>query len=60
VPPLPIPGGGDRIVPIDNRARLAIGLLRKDELKVCPGFAHGMATVKAGTINADELAFIKA
>lgn len=60
VPTLLMHGDDDQIVPIDNSARLSIGLLRKGELKVYPGFAHGMATVNAATINADLLAFIKA
>lgn len=60
VPTLIMHGDDDQIVPIDNSARLAIDLLSKGELKIYPGFSHGMATVNADTINADLLAFIEA
>ncbi|MGF1626295.1 MAG: alpha/beta fold hydrolase [Alphaproteobacteria bacterium] len=60
VPTLVMHGDDDQIVPIDNSARLAVKLLKKGELKIYPGFSHGMATVNAETINADLLAFINA
>ncbi len=59
VPTLVMHGDDDQIVPIDNSAKLAVKLLKKGELKVYPGFPHGMATVNAETINADLLAFIE-
>lgn len=59
VPTLVMHGDDDQIVPIDNSARLAVTLLKKGELKIYPGFSHGMATVNADTINADLLAFIQ-
>ncbi|OYX66154.1 MAG: alpha/beta hydrolase [Sphingomonadales bacterium 32-64-17] len=59
VPTLIMHGDDDQIVPIDNSAKLAIDLLSSGELKVYPGFSHGMATVNADVINADLLAFIK-
>jgi non-heme chloroperoxidase len=59
VPTLLMHGDDDQIVPIDNSARLAIDLLRTGELKIYPGFSHGMATVNAETINNDLLAFIQ-
>ena len=59
VPTLIMHGDDDQIVPIDNSAKLAIDLLSKGELKIYPGFSHGMATVNAETINADLLAFIE-
>jgi non-heme chloroperoxidase len=59
VPTLVMHGDDDQIVPIDNSAKLAVKLLKKGELKIYPGFPHGMATVKAETINADLLAFIE-
>jgi non-heme chloroperoxidase len=59
VPTLVMHGDDDQIVPIDNSAKLAVTLLKKGELKVYPGFPHGMATVNAETINADLLAFIE-
>ena len=58
VPTLVMHGEDDQIVPIDDSARLAIGLLRKDTLKTYPGLPHGMATTHADVINADLLAFI--
>lgn len=59
VPTLVMHGDDDQIVPIDNSAKLAAPLLRKGELKIYPGFPHGMATVNADTINADLLEFIQ-
>ncbi len=59
VPTLVMHGDDDQIVPIDNSAKLAVKLLKKGELKIYPGFPHGMATVNAETINADLLAFIE-
>src|SRR5512145_303066 len=59
VPTLVMHGDDDQIVPIDNSAKLAVKLLKKGELKIFPGFPHGMATVNAETINADLLAFIE-
>ena len=59
VPTLLMHGDDDQIVPIDNSAKLAVNLLRNGELKIYPGFSHGMATVNADTINADLLAFIE-
>lgn len=59
VPTLIMHGDDDQIVPIDNSARLAIDLLSKGELKIYPGFSHGMATVNADVINADLLVFIE-
>lgn len=59
VPTLLMHGDDDQIVPIVNSAKLAINLLKHGQLKIYPGFSHGMATVNAETINADLLAFIK-
>lgn len=60
VPTLVMHGDDDQIVPIDDSARLSAPLLSKGELKIYPGFSHGMATVNADVINADLLAFINA
>lgn len=59
VPTLVMHGDDDQIVPIDASARLSIELLKKGEIRIYPGFSHGMATVNAETINADLLAFIE-
>ncbi len=60
VPVLVMHGDDDQIVPIADAALLAIKLLKKGELKVYPGFPHGMATTHADVINPDLLAFLKA
>ncbi len=59
VPTLLLHGDDDQIVPIDDSAKIAITLLKQGEIKIYPGFSHGMATVNAETINADLLAFIR-
>ncbi|WGM38208.1 alpha/beta hydrolase [Caulobacter sp. NIBR1757] len=60
VPVLVMHGDDDQIVPIADSALLAVKLLRKGELKVYKGLAHGMATTEAELINKDLLAFFKA
>lgn len=59
VPTLVMHGDDDQIVPVDDSAKLAINFLKKGELKIYPGFSHGMATVNADTINTDLLVFIR-
>ena len=59
VPTLILHGDDDQVVPIADSAHKAIELLKKGQLKVYPGFSHGMATVNADVINADLLAFIE-
>ncbi|WP_313001987.1 alpha/beta hydrolase [Brevundimonas sp.] len=59
VPTLILHGDDDQVVPIADSAHKAIKLLKKGQLKVYPGFSHGMATVNADVINADILAFIE-
>jgi non-heme chloroperoxidase len=59
-PVLVMHGDDDQIVPIADAALLSIKLLKKGELKVYPGFPHGMATTHADVINKDLLAFFKA
>jgi non-heme chloroperoxidase len=59
IPVLQLHGEDDQIVPIDASARETAKLLRHGTLKTYPGFSHGMATVNAGVINADILAFIR-
>jgi non-heme chloroperoxidase len=60
VPTLVMHGDDDQIVPFADAAPLSVKLLKHGELKVYPGFPHGMATVHADVINADLLAFISA
>lgn len=59
VPVLILHGEDDQIVPIDNSARLAIGLVKHGTLKTYPGLPHGMCTTHAEVINADLLAFFR-
>ena len=60
VPVLVMHGDDDQLVPIADTALLAVKLLRKGELKVYPGYDHGMATTHPDVINKDLLAFFKA
>ena len=60
VPTFVMQGDDDQIVPYADAAPLAAKLLKNGELKIYPGFPHGMATTNAAQINADLLAFIKA
>ena len=59
VPTLIMHGDDDQVVPIADSALLGIKLLKHGELKVYPGFPHGMLTTHAEVINADILAFIR-
>jgi non-heme chloroperoxidase len=52
-------GDDDQIVPYADSAPLSAALLPNGILKTYPGFAHGMPTTEAETINADLLAFIR-
>lgn len=59
VPTLVLQGDDDQIVPYKDAALLQAKLLKHNELKIYPGFPHGMITTHADTINADLLAFIR-
>ncbi|MEP9352668.1 alpha/beta hydrolase [Xanthobacter sp. KR7-65] len=58
VPTLVMHGDDDQIVPIADSALLSAKLVKGAELKVYPGYPHGMCTTHAEVINADLLAFI--
>lgn len=60
VPTLIMQGDDDQIVPIEDAARLSVTLVKGAELKVYPGYPHGMLTTHADVLNPDLLAFIKA
>jgi non-heme chloroperoxidase len=60
IPTLILHGDDDQIVPIGASAQLSAKLLKNAQLKVYPGFSHGMCTVNKDQINADLLAFLKA
>ncbi|MCG5128216.1 alpha/beta hydrolase [Enterobacter mori] len=59
VPVLVLQGDDDQVVPYKNASLLQDKLLANSELKIYPGFPHGMHTTHADTINADILAFIR-
>jgi non-heme chloroperoxidase len=59
VPVLLLHGDDDQVVPIADSALLGINLLKHGQLKVYPGYPHGMATTHADDINKDVLAFIR-
>ena len=58
-PVLVMHGDDDQIVPYETTAVKAAQLLKNGKLIVYPGFAHGMPTTEADTINRDILEFIK-
>jgi non-heme chloroperoxidase len=58
IPTLVLHGDDDQIVPIGASAHLSAKLLKHAQLKVYPGFPHGMCTVNKEQINADLLAFL--
>jgi non-heme chloroperoxidase len=60
VPTLVLQGDDDQVVPYKNAALLQAELLPNAQLKIYPGFSHGMLTVNADVLNADILAFIQA
>lgn len=60
IPTLVMHGDDDQVVPIADSAQRAIKLLSDGELKIYPGYPHGMLTTHADVLNPDLLAFIKA
>lgn len=59
VPTLVMAGDDDQIVPYKDASELSAKLIKGAELKIYPGYPHGMLTVHADVINPDLLAFIK-
>ncbi|EMH0546271.1 alpha/beta hydrolase [Enterobacter hormaechei] len=59
VPVLVLQGDDDQVVPYKNASLLQDKLLANSELKIYPGFPHGMHPTHADTINADILTFIR-
>ena len=59
VPTLIIHGEDDQVVPIGAAAMLSSKLVKKAELKVYPGGAHGLTDTSKEQLNADLLAFCK-
>jgi non-heme chloroperoxidase len=52
-------GDDDQIVPIAAAALQSAKLVKGAQLKVYPGFPHGMPTTNADQINSDLLAFFQ-
>ncbi len=59
VPTLVMQGDDDQIVPYKDAVLLQAKLIKNAELKVYPGYPHGMLTTHADVLNNDILAFIK-
>ena len=59
VPTLVLHGDDDQIVPIGASGLLTAKIVKGAELKVYPGFPHGMCQIHADKINADLLAFLE-
>ncbi len=59
VPTLILHGDADQIVPIVAAGLLSAKIVKGAQLKVYPGFPHGMCSTEKDVINADLLAFCK-
>jgi non-heme chloroperoxidase len=59
VPTLVMHGEDDQIVPISDSGLLSAKLVKGAQLKVYPGFPHGMARTNPDVINRDLLAFVR-
>ncbi|HKS11319.1 MAG TPA: alpha/beta hydrolase [Pyrinomonadaceae bacterium] len=59
VPTLILHGDDDQIVPIQAAALLSSKIVKGAQLKVYPGYPHGMCQSHKDVINADLLAFVK-
>lgn len=59
VPTLVLHGDDDQIVPIAAAGLLSAKIVKGAQLKVYPGFPHGMCTTHADVINRDLLSFIR-
>jgi non-heme chloroperoxidase len=59
VPTLILHGDDDQVVPIADSALLSAKLVKRAQLKVYKGGAHGMCSTEKDKINADLLEFIK-
>jgi len=59
VPVLILQGDDDQVVPYKDASIKQHELLQNSELKIYPGYPHGMLTIHADVINPDILAFLK-
>ena len=58
VPTLVMHGEDDQIVPYRNAGVLSAKLIKNAQLRIYPGYPHGMPTTHADIINPDLLAFV--
>ncbi len=59
IPTLVMHGDDDQIVPFPDSGALTAKLVKNAQLKVYPGFPHGMPIIHADQLNPDLLAFIQ-
>src|ERR1700752_4294357 len=59
VPTLILHGDDDQIVPIGASGLLSLKIVKGAQLKIYPGYPHGMCQVHKDVINAELLAFFK-
>ena len=59
VPLLVLHGEDDQIVPFPDSGALTAKIVKGAQLKVYPGFPHGMCTTHADVINKDLLEFLR-
>jgi non-heme chloroperoxidase len=59
VPILIMHGEDDQVVPIENSAHKAIGLVRDGTLRTYPGLSHGLFATHPDVINHDLMVFIR-
>lgn len=59
LPVLVMQGDDDQVVPYKTAALMQDKLLSNSELRLYPGYPHGMHTTHADVINADILAFLR-
>ncbi len=59
IPTLVLHGDDDQIVPFPDSGALTAKLVKNAQLKVYPGFPHGMPIIHADQLNPDLLAFIQ-
>lgn len=59
VPTLVMHGDDDQIVPYADAGVLSAKIIKGAQLKIYPGYPHGMLTIHADVLNPDLLAFIQ-
>jgi non-heme chloroperoxidase len=59
IPTLVMHGDDDQIVPIEASGKKTVKLVKNAQIKIYPGFPHGMCTTQADQINKDLETFLK-